>query len=136
MAGYDETLRSVSLDADASIGIRTGVPGMPGSLAPNGGKQFYFVDITGVHECGIPAAAGGDAVGVLQNKPQHVGDAATVGYLGVSLVVAGGTLTAADKVSCDVNGAAVTASGSSTVLGKCIIGAAVGQLAVILLRMN
>lgn len=136
MAGYDESLRSISLDSDASIGFYTGVPGMRGSLDPNGGKQFYFVDVTGEHICGLPSAAGADAIGVLQNKPQYAGDAATVGIRGVSLVVAGATLAAGNPVQSDANGAAIPATGSNKVLGKCIIGGAAGTLAVVLLRMN
>lgn len=131
---YDETLKSISLDADSSIGFRTGPPGMPGSLDPNGGKQFYFVDIVGEHEAGL-AGAGGDAVGVLQNKPQHVGDAATVAIGGVSMVVAGAVLAAGDKVSSDADGKAIKTTSTNVVLGRVVVGAAAeDELAAVLLK--
>lgn len=133
---YDETIRSISLDADASIGFFTGVPGARGSLDPNGGKQFYFVDITGAHQAGL-AGAGGDAVGVLQNKPQRVGEAATVAIRGVSLVVAGAVLAPGDKVSSDANGKAIKTTGTNLSLGRVVLGVgAVDELASVLLRMN
>ena len=132
---YDETLKSITLDADDSIGFYTGVPGMRGSLDPNGGKQYYFVDITGAHQAGL-AGAGGDAVGILQNKPQHAGEAATVAISGVSLVVAGGTLAAGDPVSSDGDGKAIKTTSTNVALGRVVIGAAEGELASVLLRMN
>lgn len=132
---YDETLKSITLDADASIGFYTGVPGTRGSLDPNGGKQFYFVDITGPHQCGL-AGAGLDAVGVLQNKPQKVGEAATVAIFGISMVVAGGVLAAGDNVSAKADGTAIKTTGTNVSLGRVIIGAASGELAAVLLRLN
>jgi catechol 2,3-dioxygenase-like lactoylglutathione lyase family enzyme len=132
---YDETLRSISLDADETIGFYTGVPGMRGSLDPNGGKQYYFVDITGPHQAGL-AGAGGDAVGVLQNKPQHPGEAATVAIAGVSYVIAGGLLEAGDSVSSAADGRGIKSTGTNTALGRVIIGADDGEIAVVLLRMN
>lgn len=131
---YDETLKSITLDADASIGFYTGVPGMRGSLDPNGGKQFYFVDITGEHTCGL-SGAGAGAVGVLQNKPQHVGEAATVAIGGISMVVAGGTLEAGDKVSSKADGTGIKTTSTNVVLGRVIIGAASGELAAVLLTV-
>jgi len=106
---YEESLKSISLVADASIGIYTGVPGTPGSPQPHGGKQYYFVKVTGVGQCGL-ATGTGDAIGVLQNKPQGVGHAATVGFSGVSNVVAGGAITAGNSIKADANGKAVAAT--------------------------
>lgn len=133
---YDETQRRISLDADASLAIRTGVPGMPGSADPNGGKQYYFVKVTGEHKAGAVSTAGGDSVGVMQNKPQILGEAATVAISGISLVVAGGTLEAGDSVSSDNTGKSVKTAGEAKVLATCILGAGNGQLATVLLRMN
>lgn len=131
---YEETLKSISLDADSSIAIFTGIPGARGSADPNGGKQFYFVTVTGVHTAGL-VGAGGEAIGVLQNKPQTLGEAATVAISGVSMVVAGGTLTAGEKVGAKADGTGVTYA-TGAVLGRVIIGAAIGQLAAVLLRTN
>lgn len=134
---YDESLKSISLDADASIAGYTGVPGLPGSASPNSGKQFRFVKVTGAHQAGLATAAANEqVVGVLQNKPQHVGDAATVGIFGVSLVQAGGAVSPG-PVKSDANGQAVTATaGTDVVLGIALGSAASGSLVPVLLRVN
>lgn len=107
---YEENLRSRSLDADASVGIFTGVPGMPGSAVPNGGKQYCLLRTTGKHQCGLMTAPGQAFVGVLQNKPQGPGHAATVGYEGVTKVIAGGVFNAGDLLTADAQGRAVVAA--------------------------
>src|SRR4051812_39127999 len=134
MPAYDESLKSITLEADSSIAIRTGVPGTPGATDPNYGKQFCFVNITGTHIAGL-ATAGAKAIGVLQNKPQYVGEAATVGIFGVSLVMAGGTLSFGEEVGVKADGTGVTWA-SGAVVGRVIIGASTGQLATVLLRTN
>ena len=135
---YDETQHRISLDADASIGIYTGVPGMPGSATPNGGKQYTFVKVTGSHTAGSVSAAGGDAIGVLQNKPQKVGTAASIAISGVTLLIAGtGGLTAGQPVKSDAAGAGVVGTpGTDTILGTVIEAGAAGALAVVLIRAN
>ena len=50
---YEESLRSITLNADSSLGMYTGVPGQPGSPQPHGGKQYHFVKVTGVHQVGL-----------------------------------------------------------------------------------
>jgi hypothetical protein len=136
---YDETLRRISLDADTSIGIYTGVPGMPGSADPNYGKQFCFVKITGEHTAGLATAATGEQViGVLQNKPQHPANAASVairGAGGVSLVQVGtGGIAAGAPVKCDANGKAVTATpGTDPIYGIAVESGAAGSVAPVLL---
>jgi hypothetical protein len=107
MAGYEESLRSISLDADATLGIYTGVPGQPGSAVPNYGKMYCFVKITGAHQVGLCVAATDLAVGIMQNKPQRPGAAATVGFSGVSNVITGGVVAAGDLVAPDAGGHAV-----------------------------
>lgn len=108
MSGYEEALKSISLDADPSLGIYTGVPGLPGSASPNYGKMFHFVKVTGKHQVGLATAATDGVVGILQNKPQQAGGAATVGIFGVSQVICGGTINAGDLVAPDNQGRAVT----------------------------
>jgi|SRR6187431_1720604 len=115
---YEESLKSVSLDADATVALYTGVPGLPGSAVPNSGHQYKFVKITGRHQVGL-AVADGPAVGVLQNKPQVTGQAATVGFIGISTVRTGGAVAAGAAVSSDASGRAVTA-GSGAKLGVAI----------------
>ena len=85
--------------------------GQPGSPDPHGAKQYHFVKVTGVGQCGL-AAATGDVVGVLQNKPQGTGQAATVGFHGVSRVVSSVAITAGDPIYSSAGGqAAKTGTG-------------------------
>lgn len=96
---YEELLRSITLEADSSIAVYTGPPGVTGSASPNGGKQYYFVKATGARTAGLATAAANERVlGVLQNKPQYTGEAATVAVDGVSKVEAGGSITAGTGV--------------------------------------
>jgi hypothetical protein len=115
----EESLRSVSYLADSSIAAYTGVPGLPGSANPNAGKQYTFVKITGVWTVGLAVAKAADlAVGVLQNKPQQAGQAATVGIRGISTVVAGAALTTpGTPVTADASGRAIAATGADKVYG-------------------
>jgi hypothetical protein len=130
---YEESLRSISLNADSSIGVYTGVPGLPGSASPNSGKQYRFVSVTGVDQAGLTAGAAAP-IGVLQNKPQKVGAAATVGIRGVSNVVVDALPVAAG------NGVQVGASGGAVVLSAGVragtalrTASAVGELIPVLL---
>lgn len=134
---YDEGLRSITLLADSSIGIYTGPPGMPGSLAPNSGKQFCFVKVVaGVQKAGLCTNAANElAAGVLQNKPQSVGDAATVAIAGVSLVVAGATFTGGEPVKSSGTGTAlVGTAGTDLIVGTALTAGATGELISVLLH--
>ena len=136
---YEESLRSISLDADSSLATYTGVPGLPGSADPNYAKQYSFVKVTGAHQVGLATANTDLVVGVLQNKPQVNGQAATVAIRGVSNVIVGtGGVTAGDKISSDSNGHAVTTpgTGSPIVLGIALNTAAAGSMVPVLLRVN
>lgn len=106
---YEETLRTISLNADASLAVFTGVPGALGSANPNWGNQYLFVKVTGAHVVGKAAAVTDTAIGVLQNKPQVTGQACTVAFAGVSMVRAAGALAAGTIVGTDANGRAVAA---------------------------
>ena len=128
---YEESLRSITLEADASVGIYTGFPGLPGSAKPNGGKQYHFVKVTGKNTCGLAGAAD-RVIGVLQNKPQQPGGAATVGIRGITNVVAGVVLTAGDEVLPDANGAADKATAGEGV-GVVLQDGAPGTLVPVLL---
>jgi hypothetical protein len=104
MAGaYEENLKSLSYDADASLGIYTGPPGVPGSASPNYGMQYRAVKITGAHQVGLAVAAGG-VVGILQNKPQRPGAACTVGVQGVSMAMSGAAISAGQECVPDGTG--------------------------------
>lgn len=135
---YEETLRSISLDADSSLAVYTGPPGAVGSASPNSGKQFRLVKVTGAHQVGLcTGAANEQCVGVMQNKPQVVGQAATVAIHGVSMVQAGGGISAGNIVKTDGNGQVVAGVlGTDTALGIAIGGASSGQLVPVLLRIS
>lgn len=123
---YEESLRSISLDADSSLAGHTGVPNQPGSAVPNFGNALYrFCKITGSHQVG--RAGSGDAaevVGVVQNKPQVVGQAATVGIRGVTNLLAGGKIEPGDHIGADDQGRAVkTTAGAANTLAIAITAA-------------
>lgn len=135
---YDEGLRSITLIADASVGIYTGPPGMPGSLSPNGGSQFKFVKVTTAPgNVGLCTALLNEIpVGILQNKPQSAGGAATVGVRGVSMVLvgAGQTFTGNEPVKIDALGcAAVGISGTDPIRGTALTAGGAGDLISVLL---
>lgn len=134
---YEETLRSVSLDADSSLALYTGPPGVPGSTAPNWGKQFRFVKVTGAHQVGLCTAAADLSVGVLQNKPQRTGEAATVATHGISMMQSGALLAAGVAVTSDSTGRAVAVAGAEVARGITVdaCGAA-NELIPVLLRVN
>jgi hypothetical protein len=139
---YEEAVRSLSYEADSSIGIYTGVPGQPGSPSPQGGKQYFFVKITGVRTAGLADDTTSKAlvVGVLQNQPQATGAEATVAIRGAVLVKAGtGGLTAgqAVKIAADGRGIAATLPGDlQSVVGVAVTTAAVGYLATVQLKLS
>lgn len=132
---YEESLRSITLDADASIGIYTGVPGLPGSADPNVGKQYCFVKVTGANTAGLATAATDPVVGVLQNKPQQVGAAATVAIDGVSNVQVGAAFSAGDLITSDADGQAVSTVTAAEAAGVALAdGVTVGSIVPVLLQ--
>lgn len=98
-----------------------------------GAKQFRFVVVDVAGEIDVPAA-GGDADGVLIDKPRAQGRVGTMVYAGRVKVVAGATgVTAGDKVQTDAAGAAITATNLDHVLGKALTTGTVGVLVEVLL---
>lgn len=128
MSGYEESLRSVTLLSDSSIAVYTGPPGYIGSTEPNWGHIFTFVKITGKDTVGLAVDKANDhAIGVLQNKPQVVGQAATVAIRGISAVRSGaGTDSAAivpgSPVTADGSGRAILADDTDLVFGYALQG--------------
>lgn len=135
---YEESLRSVSLDADASLAAYTGVPGATGSADPNYGKQYRFVKVTGAHQVGLVDDPTDLAIGVMQNKPQVAGQAATVAIRGITNVISGGAVDAGDEVSADATGRGITADGVDDLVYGIALAAttAENQLFPVLLRVN
>src|SRR5688572_28772717 len=129
---YEESLRSITLNADSSLAVYTGVPGQPGSPNPHGGKQYHFVKVTGVHQVGL-ADADDAAIGVLQNKPQVQGEAATVGIRGVSKVVCDAPITAGAAVKVSADGQAASAGAGPSVGVALTTTANAGELVSVLL---
>lgn len=131
---YEESLRSITLEADSSIGIYTGPPGLPGSASPHGAKQYHFVKVTGRNTAGL-ASTTDRIVGVLQNKPQQAGGAATVGIRGITNVVAGEAISAGEEVepgATTTAGQAIVAD-AGTGVGVALQDAASGSLVPVLL---
>lgn len=132
---FEENLYSISLAADSSIAVYTGVPGQPGSPQPNSGFQYRFVKVTGKTQVGLAVAAADKAIGVLQNKPQMAGQAAQVGIWGVSFVQAGGAVNPGDLITADATGQAVKATDPTTSRGTALTSAAnAGELVSVLLQ--
>lgn len=105
---YEESLRSVSLNADSSLAVFTGVPNTPGAANPNYGFQYRFVKVTGAHQVGLATTKASDiSIGVMQNKPQVSGQAATIGIRGITNVMAGAAVSVGSPVTCDANGRAI-----------------------------
>jgi hypothetical protein len=135
---YAEKQARISLDADASIGVYTAPPGSRGTSAPYWGKQYRFVKVTGAHIAGLSTnAANEQTIGVLQNKPQQVGDAASVAISGVTYMQSGAAIAAGASLKSDANGRAVTATvGTDKVLAIALDAcAAADQLIPALLRV-
>jgi hypothetical protein len=96
--------------------------------------QFRFVELAADAQVDLVAAAGGDAVGVLQNDPSAAGRAATVAVLGVSKVVAGAAVAAGARVQSDDEGRALAAASGDVVLGRALTAAsAAGEVIEVLL---
>jgi hypothetical protein len=112
---YEESLRSISVNVDSSLAVWTSVPGQPGSADPNGGKQYHFVKVTGVHTIGLADADDVNVIGVLQNKPQITGAAGTVGIRGVTKVVCDAAITAGGVVKVSADGQAAPSGAGPTV---------------------
>ena len=135
---YEESIRSITLVADSSVGVYTGVPGLPGSAAPNGGKQYHFVKVTGAATVGLVSGVTDEVVGVLQNKPQNEGAAATVAIRGVSKVTADAAITAGAVVYTSADGQVTSDSstGTATRVGIALQAAsAAGELIPVLLQL-
>jgi hypothetical protein len=137
---YDESIRSVTLDADSSLNVYTGVSGLPGSPADHGGHQYEFVKITGSRAAGLATGAANEiVVGVLQNKPQYQGNACSVAVSGISQVRVGtGGLAAGNAVKVDASGRGIVATlpaDLALVVGVCVVGATTADnIATVLLQ--
>lgn len=136
---YEESLRSITLNADDSLAVWTGVPGAQGSPSPHYGKQYRFVKLTGGRTAGLATSASDIIFGVLQSKPQVEGQEATIGIRGISNIMSGaGGLSPMDLVKPDSEGRAVKTSTPSEAVGQVVDSTAKGvnQLASVILWIN
>lgn len=79
--------------------------------------QFKFVTLAADGQVDITSSAGGNAIGVLLNKPSAAGRAATVCVSGSVMITCGGTITAGDQIQSDASGDALLAATGDVVLG-------------------
>ena len=93
-------------------------------------KQFHFVKMSGNNTVTVCAAITDVPIGVLQNKPES-GESAVVCVLGISKVVADGTLAAGDLIGSSADGQAdAIAAGTDTTvytMGQALNAASAGE---------
>ena len=117
---YEQTLRTVGLPASADLSA----------------SQFCFVLVNSDGNLALPSA-GGDADGVLQDKPSALGVFGEVGILGVSkLVVGAAGVTAGDLLTTDTAGKAVTAVSTNKILGRALATGAAGVIIPALIQQK
>src|SRR5690348_9017684 len=122
---YEESLTRISLDADSSLAAYTGPPGYIGTTGPYWGKQFRFVKVVGAHKVGLATAKADTVVGVLQNKPQKLNEAASVAIgTGVTYLQSGAAIAAGAKLTTDATGRGITVSTGDRVLAIALDAAA------------
>lgn len=116
---------AIEQDTGQDIGFLT-------AAADYSAKQYYIMDIGADKTATLASVAGQAVIGVLQNAPAS-GAAARVRTGGVSKVIVGtGGITAGAQVQTDATGAAIAAASGDWTLGMCLIGAAAGEYATIL----
>lgn len=98
--------------------------------------QWKFMTVNSSGQAILQTTVNGRVVGVLQNDPAAAGREAEVAVAGVVKALVGGTAVAAgDEVEVTAAGLALTAAGTgSNIVGICLVGAAAGGLAEILLQ--
>jgi hypothetical protein len=133
---YEESLRSITLTADNTLAVRTGVSNAPGSPVDNAGNQYRFVTVKGEHLVGR-SDADDVVVGVLQNKPQVPNEAATVGIRGVSKVRVSAAVTAGQGVVSGADGRGAPVAATAANLGIALSSATeADELISVLLRLG
>jgi hypothetical protein len=117
---YSEAMVSVTLEASGDLSD----------------YQYYLVKSgTGERRVSVNTSAGGAVVGVLQNKPDAVGAAATVAISGVVPVIAGDAIDAMAQVTSDSSGRVVAYSETDVIVGRALQAAtAAGDIISVLLQ--
>ena len=95
---------------------------------PNGSGQFLFVYVSAARVVTVHTSSGGAVYGILQNTPAS-GQAADVGIMGISKVVAGAAITAGANLMCDTAGRAVAQTSTNIIAAVALEAAtAAGQI--------
>ena len=97
---FEESVESITREAAADLSA----------------KQYFFMSIDSNGRINS-TGAGLQADGVLQNDPAALGRAGTLGFDGVSKVVAAAAIAKGALVASDASGKAVTAATGNRVLG-------------------
>ena len=85
-------------------------------------KQYHILRASAEGECQVASNPGGgqdEIVGVLQNKPNN-NQHASVGYDGVTKLIAGGAITANRQITANSSGSAAHAGSGDWVLGQAL----------------
>jgi len=90
--------------------------------------QFKFVTLEADGQVDLADAAGERAIGVLLNKPDAAGKAATVAMTGKVMVEAGAAVTAGDQIQTNAAGEAIEAAAGDVVMGYALEDAVDGQI--------
>ena len=99
-------------------------------------SQFCFMTVNSSGQLATPSA-GGDADGILQDKPNGAGVQGELAVFGVSKVVVGtGGVTAGDLLATDANGKAVTATTGNKILGRALATGAAGVIIPALIQQK
>jgi hypothetical protein len=117
---FEQTLRSIGVPASADLSA----------------SQFCFMTVNSSGQLAAPTA-GGDADGILQDKPNAQGVQGELAMLGVSKVVVGtGGVTAGDLLATDASGKAVTATTGNKILGRALATGAAGVIIPALIQQK
>ena len=118
---YEQSLRSIGVPASADLSA----------------SQFCFMIVNGSGQLALPAA-GGDADGILQDKPNAAGFEGQLAIGGVSKVVVGaGGVTAGDLLQVTAAGAVITAATTGhKIVGRAMATGAAGVLISCLIQQK
>lgn len=117
---YEQTLRTIGAPASADLSA----------------SQFCFMTVNSSGQLALPSA-GGDADGILQDKPNGVGVEGELAVLGISkLVVGTAGVTCGDLLTTDAAGKAVTATTGNKILGRALATGASGIIIPALIQQK
>ena len=111
------------------------IPGVV-AAADLSAKQHTFVLIDTNGKVAANTVSGGPVVGVLQDKPNADGKAASVGVAGVTKLVAGGTVASGAKVMSHTDGTGILCTAGLFFAGIVLIGADAGEVMTVQLGIN